>query len=275
VIDQNGAAHFQSALTNAGDLAVQLDRLAEKSDWEEIIKEERTSILNLWETVFHHRAFTGRSGAMFAFEGLGSIYWHMVAKLLVAVQESYFKAIESNAGPVVINDLAVAYYDVRAGLGFTKAAEVYGAFPTDPYSHTPRHRGAQQPGMTGQVKEEILTRLGELGVSVRGGRLRFAPSLLRQSEFSREPRTFRFFDLLGKETAWQLPSNSLAFTYCQTPICYRLGTDPFMIIERTHNGAETISGTTLSLADSQSIFDRDNSIQKVLVSIPRNHLYFK
>ncbi|CAN0044150.1 unnamed protein product, partial [Discosporangium mesarthrocarpum] len=42
------------------------------------------------------------------------------------------------------------------------------AFPTDPYSHTNRH-GAQQPGMTGQVKEEIVTRFGELGVRIEGG----------------------------------------------------------------------------------------------------------
>ena len=32
----------------------------------------------------------------------------------------------------------------------------------DPYSHTPGGAGAKQPGMTGQVKEEVITRLGEL-----------------------------------------------------------------------------------------------------------------
>ena len=40
------------------------------------------------------------------------------------------------------------YEDIRLGLGFTKTADVYGAFPTDAYSHSPRHIGAQQPGMT-------------------------------------------------------------------------------------------------------------------------------
>lgn len=47
--------------------------------------------------------------------------------------------------------LARAYYRVRQGLGFNKTAEAFGAFPSDPYSHTPRHAGAQQPGMTGSV----------------------------------------------------------------------------------------------------------------------------
>ena len=46
---------------------------------------------------------------------------------------------------------------------------LYGAFPTDPYSHTPAGKGAQQPGMTGQVKEDVISRFGELGVEVKNG----------------------------------------------------------------------------------------------------------
>ncbi|XHR27264.1 MAG: hypothetical protein ACFUZC_15105 [Chthoniobacteraceae bacterium] len=275
VIDSNGAAHFQAALTNTSDLSALLDRLSLQPEWSQIVEHERAAILNLWESVFHHKKFTGRSGGMFAFEGLGSIYWHMVAKLLVAVQESYFRALQANEGPATISALADAYYDVRAGLGFTKTAKVYGAFPTDPYSHTPRHHGAQQPGMTGQVKEEILTRMGELGVSVAGGRLRLAPSLLRQSEFNREPHPFHYFDLQGKESVWQLHAHSLAFTYCQTPICYQLGTEPFLIVERIGKSPETIPGNTLSSSDSRSIFKRDGFVQKIIVSIPQNHLYSK
>ena len=73
---------------------------------------------------------------------------------------------------------------MRGGLGFNKTPVEYGAFPADPYSHTPKHAGAQQPGMTGQVKEEILTRFGELGLRVSDGTVRFEPSLLRPSEFN-------------------------------------------------------------------------------------------
>ena len=36
---------------------------------------------------------------------------------------------------------------------------------------TPDHSGAQQPGMTGQVKEEIITRFGELGFSLEKEKL--------------------------------------------------------------------------------------------------------
>ena len=55
------------------------------------------------------------------------------------------------------------------GIGVNKSPELYGAFPTDPYSHTPAGKGAQQPGMTGQVKEDVISRFGELGVEVNNG----------------------------------------------------------------------------------------------------------
>ncbi|HBQ60196.1 MAG TPA: hypothetical protein DD671_11400, partial [Balneolaceae bacterium] len=67
-----------------------------------------------------------------------------------------------------------------------KDPEVYGAFPTDPYSHTPQHRGAQQPGMTGQVKEDILVRFAQLGLRVEDGILSFDPFLLSSDAFIAE-----------------------------------------------------------------------------------------
>ena len=96
--------------------------------------------------MFNHRAFTGRSGGMFGFEGLGCIYWHMVAKLLLAVQESFFEA-EKGDGKC----LGEMYYKIRDGIGFNKTPLEYGAFPMDPYSHTPGHAvrsatGHDRPG---------------------------------------------------------------------------------------------------------------------------------
>ena len=65
-----------------------------------------------------------------------------------------------------MEDLLEHYYEINEGIGVHKSPALYGAFPTDPYSHTPAGKGAQQPGMTGQVKEDILSRFGELGVFV-------------------------------------------------------------------------------------------------------------
>ena len=129
-----------------------------------------------YERLLKHAAFTGRSGTMFGYEGLGCIYWHMVAKLLLAVQEQVFAAADRQAP--ALPALIAHYRRVRDGLGYRRSAAQYGAFPADPYSHTPGEGGAQQPGMTGQVKEEILTRWGELGLRMQGGLLRFQPVLL-------------------------------------------------------------------------------------------------
>ena len=117
---------------------------------------------------------------MFGYEGLGCIYWHMVAKLLLAVQERVFEAAEVQAPELPA--LQQFYRRVRDGLGYRKSAADYGAFPADPYSHTPGEGGAQQPGMTGQVKEEILTRWGELGLCMHEGWVLFRPVLLDAAE---------------------------------------------------------------------------------------------
>src|SRR5438477_11614558 len=90
----------------------------------------------------------------------------------------------------------------------------------DPYSHTPGHGGARQPGMTGQVKEEILTRWGELGVIVEDGRLTFQPALLRRRELLGVAQNWPFFDVQGRPETLALAPNSLAFTICQVPVIY-------------------------------------------------------
>jgi hypothetical protein len=154
-----------------------------------------------YERVLKHREFTGRSGTMFGYEGLGCIYWHMVAKLLLAVQECAFAA--ADRGAPELEALCNFYRTVRDGLGYRKDAAAYGAFPTDPYSHTPGEGGAQQPGMTGQVKEEILARWGELGLRVRDGRIHFTPVLLDANEIP--------------------PEGALTFTWGRVPYAYRRG----------------------------------------------------
>ena len=54
--------------------------------------EDGSRILDIYEEMFDHQSFTGRSGTFYGYEGLGSIYWHMVSKLLLVVEECFFKA---------------------------------------------------------------------------------------------------------------------------------------------------------------------------------------
>ncbi|MGD0861391.1 MAG: hypothetical protein ABSA21_01345 [Candidatus Limnocylindrales bacterium] len=268
VRDSHGQWHFQADLRNANDLAGRLDAM-------KVDEQVREATLDLWETVFRHREFTGRSRTFFMFEGLGSIYWHMVAKLLVSVLECYQAAIEPEIGEVDVDAaaaLADAYDHVRDGLGFRKSAAVQGAFPCDPYSHTPRDRGAQQPGMTGLVKEEVLARWGELGVQVRGGRLRFAPRLLHRAEFEAVPHRFDYVDIAGQDRSWELSAGSLAFTYCGTPVCYELADRASVLVDRVAGPSELIAGDELPRAASESVFARDGSIVRLIVRVPREAL---
>lgn len=221
--DVRGDHRFASGLHNARDLAAALDALPGRVPGltAQQVADGRAAVLDVFEQVFQHARFTGRSGSFFAYEGLGSIYWHMVSKLLLAVQENHERAVVEGADPTVVAGLAAAYEDVRHGLGYCKTPEVYGAFPVDPYSHTPGGKGARQPGMTGQVKEELLARLGELGLRVEHGHVVVRPALLRPDEWTTAPTTFTYHDVAQREQTLTLPAGALAFTFCQVPVVYR------------------------------------------------------
>jgi len=211
---------------------------------------------------------------MFGFEGLGCIYWHMVSKLLLAIQENYNAALEGGAPDPVCRRLASLYYRVRDGLGFNKTPDEYGAFPTDPYSHTPGHGGARQPGMTGQVKEEVLSRFGELGLAVRNGTVRFEPGLLRECEFGVAARPFRFLDVEGRWQELQVPARGLAFTWCQVPIVYRLVDDgpPAMTITHEDGSSRTLATLSLPADLSAELFQRSGRIRGLSLDLPRHLL---
>ena len=255
-VDIHGIGHFNAQFRNAKDLEkVLVDLETKDAPLAELVRRDKQAVLNLYEATFNHRSFTGRSGTFYAYEGLGSIYWHMVSKLLLAIQETLL--LETNAE--VRRGLVEAYYDVRKGLGFNKKPEVYGAFPTDPYSHTPAGQGAKQPGMTGQVKEEVLTRWGELGISIQSGQLVLNPTFLKGTEFYAD--------------------GHLEFTYCGVPVIYRLtdGDDTEILVHRptaVQSSTEThrISGHILDRDSSQRLFNRDGSIAKIEVSIPKTVL---
>jgi len=264
--DMLGGLHFNGNFKNAADLAAALNRQSE-GRYRELVRQDRKLVLDIFEEVFNHKAFTGRSGTFYSYEGLGSIYWHMVSKLHLAVQECCLSAIETSADKKVIGRLLDHYYEIEAGIGVHKSPGLYGAFPTDPYSHTPLHRGAQQPGMTGQVKEDILVRFGELGVFVNEGKLYFNPWLLRKEEFLSEDRIFEYRKSGGGIGRIELASGQLAFTCCQTPVIYSLSASDAVIVFYANGDKTETEGNVLSQEISSLIFKRTGSIEKVEVSI--------
>ncbi len=258
--DAQGVLRFNSDFYNADRCAKALTELQHPLLGEREISE----ILDIYEQTFDHRSFTGRSGSMFAYEGLGSIYWHMVAKLLLAASEHVFSATDRGAPREVVDELVKRYYAVREGLGgFNKSPSVYGAFPLDPYSHTPSHAGARQPGMTGQVKEEVMTRFAELGVRVSQGRIELRPLLLRRSEFLSEPACFETFDAQGKSLRVELAKASLAFSYCGVLVVYHLAETPRLELSYA-DGSKAAQGTlSLSTSQSAAVFARTGNVRRI------------
>ncbi|MDB2534432.1 hypothetical protein N9X70_00100 [Gammaproteobacteria bacterium] len=264
-IDDN--YHFNGLFHNASCLISELENLP--SEYIKLVKEETDIILEIFERVFDHKSFTGRSGTFYGYEGLGSIYWHMVSKLLLASVEVTQRSIDNNSNPKTIGRLFDHYFEINEGIGVNKSPELYGAFPTDPYSHTPRGRGVQQPGMTGQVKEDVISRLHELGFYVNGGKITFEPTVLRKSEFIDEEKSFKFVNLDNEITYMDLNANSLAFTVCQVPIVYNLSDKEDIKIIANDGSEEIIDGHELNFEHSQNIFNRTNLIKAVHVRVSK------
>ena len=256
----DGIIRFAPAMISAAKLNAALSALP--AEYRSAAESERDALLALYERHFRHYEFTGRSQIMYGYEGIGSIYWHQNSKLLVSIQEAYLAAHRNGDGAE--NALRDEYYLARSGLGFCKEPDDWGAFPQDAYSHTPLRGGARQPGMTGQVKEEIITRFAELGVLPEGGRLTFDPSIVQPEEFLTEPDTFRFVRTSGESEELSLEPGTLGFTVCQTPVIYRSGMSGTKIFYSDGTNKQLLS-TALGSEDSHDIFGRSGRIVRVEV----------
>ncbi len=267
--DEYGQFHFQADIINANHLKNKLDEITEPG-LRTLAGIERDIIAGIYEEIFNHKEFTGRANTFYKYEGLGSIYWHMVSKLLLAVQEVYFSAAEKSTDKNQLLTLRKFYYEIKEGIGVNKSPELYGAFPTDPYSHTPSFAGVQQPGMTGQVKEDFISRMRELGVHVENGRIIFRPELLKTEEFLNSAGEFIYYNQEGEKEKTGVGQNSCAFTYCQVPFIYNIADENRVVIHS--NGSEKVhnDGMKLDSNTSRSIFNREGKIRKVEIFINRS-----
>ncbi len=241
IADADGNVHFRPEIVNARVLEQLLDRAG-------LAPIDRAAVLEIHEEVFDHASFTGRSSSMYGYEGIGSVYWHMVAKLLLAVHDAYWDAIGRREPEDTVAEIAAAYRRIRAGLGYRTSPVKFGAIPTDCYSHTPAHAGAQQPGMTGQVKEEVLTRFGELGFHVAAGRLLLSPGLIAPDEVLRATGT---------------RTDPAELTVCAVPMTVEAGGDDTVVIELTDGTVATSTALELDGARSHDLFARAETIARV------------
>ncbi len=192
--DTDGKLRFGSAYATEGKLR---DALAHSSYSEA----ERELLLSLYEDTFGQRRFTGRSEVMYRFEGIGCIYWHQNAKLLLGVQDMLVREYLANGPSDAAKKLKDEYLRLTQGMLYRKDVALLGAFPIEPYSHSSYIGKAEQPGMTGQVKESVLARRRELGVIVKDGSITFHPFFIRDEEF--------------------MADGSISFTICEIPVSYQ------------------------------------------------------
>ena len=263
--DLNANVHFNGIFRNENELRAALNKETA------ISAEDKSALCDIYESVFNHDQFTGRSGAMYKYEGLGCIYWHMVSKLLLATAEIIQSAGENGVAQDILAPLLEHFDEIKEGLGLHKSPALYGAFPIDPYSHTTGFSGVQQPGMTGQVKEDILSRFNELGVNVNNGEISFSPVSLKQDEFTLVPHTWHF-SVGGAMQSEDLEAGSLAFTLCGLPVIYQLAGNDSIQVYSDQSDPEFIQGNKLSHAWSQSLFQREKRVRKLVVNLPKNRL---
>jgi hypothetical protein len=267
-INDTGNYHFLGSFRNADVLAGALDSLDEEK-YGPITIADKEQVLAIFEELFDHQSFTGRSGTFYGYEGLGSIYWHMVSKLLLATEECFFKAVDEKADPALLGAIQDHYYEIKAGIGLYKSPELYGAFPTDAYSHTPGNAGAKQPGMTGQVKEDFISRMGELGVHTTHGEIVFDTPLFNPDEFATKACSFEYYDVNSKQQKLTVKPDQFAFTFCQVPVVYTRSDQEEIVLSFKDGKREKITGHAIGKEWSQMVFDRGGEITLIEVAIKK------
>lgn len=247
--DYKGNFHFNGEINNSNTLKMRLEK--DLKETHEFSVDDINEVIELYDNMFDHRSFTGRSGTFYKYEGLGCIYWHMVSKLLLAVGENIKIAENNKTEKVIIDQLKSCFFNIKEGIGSHKNPDEYGAFPTDPYSHTPSMAGVQQPGMTGQVKEDLLSRLIELGLTVNEGKISFSSEMLNIKDF-----------IIDSSDNCPI----ISFSFCGTNIKYKEDFNNHIVIEMNDGSKMEFEDNQIDVETSEKIFLRKDDINVINVS---------
>ncbi|OON96421.1 MAG: hypothetical protein ATN36_05620 [Epulopiscium sp. Nele67-Bin005] len=237
VKDINGKLHFDSSIVTEEILRKKCELLG-------LCEDETSKLIVEFERLFGHKKFNGRSEVFYKFEGIGCVYWHQNAKFALAILETIQRA-EANGED--ISKIYDEYHKILQGFIFRKTPEQCGAIPIEPYSHSSFIGSSEQPGMTGQVKESVIMRRGELGVKVGDGIISFNPKFLRESEF----------DSNG-EIAFMIYGTSVKYVKSDV-----LGAK-ILFRDKT---SESVQNYTLSKEISKSIFDKNSNIEQIILYV--------
>ena len=81
----------------------------------------------------------------------------------------------------------------------------------------------------------------------------------------KSPGNFEYIDLQGKMKELGLPSHSLAFTYCQVPVIYRLSEERKILLVEEGERVFSVKGYSLDREKSTSLFRREGGISRIEV----------
>jgi hypothetical protein len=91
--------------------------------------------------------------------------------------------------------------------------------------------------------------------------------MLRDQEFLETTETFRYVNLSKEKIELDVKKNSLCFTYCQVPIIYSKSSSQKITIDFINGKSVSIQGNELDNESSKSLFDRENIIKQINVSV--------
>ena len=114
-----------------------------------------------------------------------------------------------------------------------------------------------------QVKEDVISRFGELGVKIDDGKISFDTSLLNFNEMLKTQEEFRFVGLNGNEQSIELRANQLAFTICQVPIVYTVGKSEELRISYNDGTLKEMKCCALDKETSTLVFARSGEIKRI------------
>jgi len=117
-----------------------------------------------------------------------------------------------------------------------------------------------------------LTRTGELGIKIKDGKLEFNPEILQRNEFLTESQDVTFILIDGLEKIISLEANSLAFSICQVPVIYKIGTSTHIKIHFTNESFEHAESFTLSEGNSEKVFQRTGEISSIELTLQESIL---
>jgi len=117
------------------------------------------------------------------------------------------------------------------------------------------------------VKEGFLARLGELGVRLTGGEIRFAPVLFDRAELLAEPVAWRVRGVTDQRL--ELAAGSVGFSLCGVPVVMAVaeGAGVMVSVVLADGSTERLASDSLGAGWTREVLGRTGRVARIDVAI--------